>query len=134
MNDLTAFDRQLGDAVWMLATGLLAGYSLKQVIQALAAETPEPVASAFRRLHDDLEAGLSLDEACANLKKAVPSTHLAEVLAVIQQQRQTGDNLAELLVPVGEKIIQQAGSDPALYTAMRQQAEQLGAQVPERAK
>jgi hypothetical protein len=134
MIETNAFDRQLGDAVWMLMTGLFAGYSLKQTLQALAKETPEPVASAFRQLSSELEAGLPLDEACEKLKKAIPSAHLAEVLQVIQQQQKMGGNLAWMLKPVGEKILEQAGSDPALYQAMRVQAKELGAQVPERAK
>jgi hypothetical protein len=56
------------------------------------------------------------------------------VLQVTQQQQQTGGNLAWLLKPVGEKILEQAGSDPALYDAMRAQARQLGAEVPARAQ
>jgi hypothetical protein len=133
MNDTTSFDRQLGDIVWMIITGLRANFSLKQVFEALSKETPEPAASAFKRLHADLSAGLALDQAFANLKRVVPSKHLADVLAVIQQQRQDWET-ANLLEPLSEEIIAQAGSDPALYTAMHRQAEILGASVPERAK
>jgi hypothetical protein len=131
--DTTAFDRQLGNAVWMIINGLRAGYDLKQVFEALSKETPEPVASAFKRLHVDLSAGLALDEALANLKRAIPSKHLAEVLAVIQQHGQDWKT-ANLLEPLSEKIIAQVGSDPALYPAMHRQAEALGASVPERTK
>jgi Flp pilus assembly protein TadB len=133
MNDTTTFDRQLGDIVWMIMNGLRAAYSLEQVFEALSKELPEPAASAFKQLHVDLNAGLTLDEAFANLKRAVPSKHLAEVVAVIQQHGQDWET-ANLLAPLSEKIIAQAGSDPALYAAMHRQAEALGASVPERAK
>jgi hypothetical protein len=133
MNDTTSFDRQLGDVVWMIINGLRAGYDLRQVFEALSKETPEPAASAFKRLHADLSAGLALDEAIANLKREIPSQHLADVLAIIQQQLQDWET-ADLLEPLREKIIAQAGSDPALYAAMHRQAETLGATVPERAK
>jgi hypothetical protein len=132
MNATESFDHQLGDAVWMLVNGLRAAYSLKQVLWAVAQETPEPIASAFRQLSNDLEAGLPLDEACEKLKKAIPSAHLAEVLRVIQQQRQDWETAA-LLAKLSEEIIAQAGSDPALYEAMRVQARELGATLPERA-
>ncbi len=133
MKDTTTFDRQLGDIVWMIINGLRAGYSLKQVFEALSKETPEPAASAFKRLHADLSAGLALDEAFANLKRAVPSKHLADVLAVIQQNHPDWET-ANILEPLSEKIIAQAGSDPAVYPAMHWQAKNLGASVPERAK
>lgn len=133
MNDTASFDRQLGDLVWMMINGLRAAYSLEQVFEALSQETPEPAASAFKRLHADLSAGLSLDAAFANLKKAVPSQHLADVLAVIQLHRQDWET-ANLLEPLSEKIIAQVGSDPALYPAMHRQAAALGASVPERVK
>jgi hypothetical protein len=133
MNDTTAFDRQLGDVVWMIMNGLRAAYSLEQVIEALSKETPEPAASAFKQLHADLGAGLPLDEAFANLKRAIPSQHLAEVLTVIQQHYPSWET-SHLLEPLSEKLIVQVGSDPALYPAMHRQAESLGASVPERAK
>jgi Flp pilus assembly protein TadB len=134
MNETTPFDRQLGDLVWSLATGLLAGYSLRQVIEAIATNAPEPTASAFKRLDADLKTGFSLDEGLANLKKSVPSEHLGKVIAVIQEQQKTGGNLALMLEPLSRELVEQAGSDGAFYPAMRQEAEALGAQVPERAR
>ena len=134
MNAAVSFDRQVGDLVWSIVTGLRAAYSLPQVIEAIAINAPEPTASAFKRLDADLKAGLSLDEGLANLQKAVPSAHLAQVVAVIQEQRKSGGNLAELLEPLVDGILKAAGSDGAFYPAMRQEAEVLGAPVPERAR
>jgi tight adherence protein B len=133
MNDTTTLDRQLGDVCWMITNGLRAGYPLKQVFEALSKELPEPAVSAFKRLHADISAGLSLDQALANLQRAVPSKHLADVLAVIQSKRQ-GWETANLLEDLSEQLIAQVGSDPAIYPAMQRQAENLGATVPERAK
>lgn len=133
MNDTTAFDRQLGDIIWMVTVALRSGYSLPQAIDSLSQETTEPACSIFKQVHKDLQRGLTLDEALTKLKKVVPSTHLAEVLVVIQEH-QKGDNLANLLAPMAERISQQAGSDPGLYAAMRKQAKILGAALPERVK
>jgi hypothetical protein len=134
MNDTLAFDRQMGDLVWSLMTGLFAGYSLPQVIEAISLSAPEPTASAFKRLHADLTAGLPLEQGLANLLKAVPSQHLGQVIAVIEEQRKTGGNLAWLLEPLVDGILKQVPSDGSFYPAMRREAAQLGAQVPERAR
>jgi Flp pilus assembly protein TadB len=50
MSDTTAFDRQAGDMVWSIVTGLYAGYSLPEVIQTLSETAPEPTATALKRL------------------------------------------------------------------------------------
>jgi hypothetical protein len=134
MNDTAAFDRQAGDMVWSMMTGLFAGYSLSQVIEAISIQAPEPTASAFKRLHAELTSGLPLEQGLANLVKAVPSKHLAQVVAVIEEQRKTGGNLAWLLAPLVDEILQQVSSDGSFYPAMRQEAKDLGAQLPERAR
>jgi hypothetical protein len=134
MNDTLSFDRQVGDMVWSLMTGLFAGYSLPQVVEALSHSAPEPTASAFKRLHADLNSGLTLEQGLANLVKAVPSKYLAQVVAVIEEQRKTGGNLAWLLAPLVDEILQQVPSDGSFYPAMRQEAKDLGAQLPDRAR
>jgi len=134
MNDTAAFDRQAGDMVWSLVTGLLAGYDLSQVIKAISIQAPEPTASAFKRLHADLNAGLSLEGGLANMLKAVPSKYLKQVVAVIEEQRKSGGHLAWMLEPLVDDILKQVPSDGAFYPAMRKEAEDLGASVPERAR
>ncbi len=129
-------DRQLGDLVWSIATGLRAGYSLRQVFEALAAEAPEPAASACKRLLAELDQGLEFSAALASWQRAIPSAALARLVEVLKQPaqsaRQSG-SLADLLDPLSEDLLRDCGSDPAFYAAMRQEAEQLGAKVPERA-
>ncbi len=134
MNDTLSFDRQLGDLVWSIATGLYAAYSLPQVIEAISINAPEPTASAFKHLHADLKSGLSLDQGLANLHKAIPSERLGQVIAVIQEQRKSGGNLADMLAPLIDGILEEFPSDGAFYPAMREEAKQLGARVPARAQ
>jgi hypothetical protein len=133
MSDTAAFDRQAGDMVWSIMTGLLAGYNLPEVIQALSTIAPEPTATTFKRLHADLDSGLTLEQGLANVLKEVPSKYLKQVVAVIEQQRKSGGHLPSMLEPLVDGILEQVPSDGAFYPAMRQQAEQLGATVPERA-
>jgi hypothetical protein len=132
MNDTVSFDRQAGDLVWSLVTGLRAAYSLPQVIEAISLEAPEPTASAFKRLHVELTSGLPLEQGLANLVKAVPSKHLAQVVAVIEEQRKSGGNLGDMLEPLVDEILKQVPSDGTFYPAMRVEAKTLGAPLPER--
>jgi hypothetical protein len=134
MNDTVSFDRQAGDLVWSMVTGLRAAYSLPQVIEAMSVNAPEPTASAFKRLHADLNAGFSLEQGLANMLKAVPSKYLKQVVAVIEEQRKSGGHLAWMLEPLVDDILKQVPSDGAFYPAMRKEAEELGASVPERAR
>ena len=134
MNDTAAFDRQAGDLVWSLVTGLRAAYSLPQVIEAISLEAPEPTASAFKRLHAELTSGLPLEQGLANMLKAVPSKYLQQVVAVIEEQRKSGGHLAWMLEPLVDDILKQVPSDGAFYPAMRKEAKELGASVPDRAR
>ena len=66
--------------------------------------------------------------------KAVPSKYLKQVVAVIEEQRKSGGHLASMLEPLVDDILKQVPSDGAFYPAMRKEAQDLGAQVPDRAR
>ncbi len=134
MTDTLAFDRQLGDVVWMMTSGLFAGYSLIQVFDMLSQETPEPSRSVFKQVFDDLRSGKGFEAAFANLQKAMPSKLLSEVVAVIQEQQKSGGNLGVLLLPTIDKLVERGGSDPAVYAFMRRLSEQILAPLPVRAR
>jgi len=134
MDDTRIFDRQLGDMVWMMSMGLLAGYSLEMVFEVLSKEVPEPSRSVFKRVYDDLCSGTGLETALANLQKAMPSRLLGKVIEVIQTKQKVGGNLGEMLLVSVERLIQLGGSDPADYAPMRKLAWQVGAPLPDRAR
>lgn len=125
-------DQQLADLTWSIATGLRAGYSLRQVFEALAVEAPEPAASACKCLLAELDQGVDQTTALANWQRAIPSAALARLAEVLKRPEQSG-SLADLLDPLSEDLLRACGSDPAFYAPMRREAEQLGAKVPERA-
>ena len=83
-------------------------------------------------MHADLQQGASVDAAVANWQQATPSQYLPDVVAIIQNQQQTGGNLALMLAPMSEDIFAKAGSDGAFYPAMHELAQNVGAPVPER--
>lgn len=133
MIDMTSLDRQLADLVWMMATALRAGYSVRQVVEQLAAEVPQPAAGACARLAAELNSGLTPDQAFANWQQKTLSTFLPDIAAVIREHQQNGGNLADMLAPVADQLLDTAGTDPAFYPAMRRLANNVGAALPERA-
>jgi Flp pilus assembly protein TadB len=132
--DTTTLDRQLGDCVYVLATAMRAGYTLRQSLEVMAQVAPEPTVSLFQGLLADLEAGCTYDEAFANVQRTWPSPYLAQVVETIERNQQTGGNLADQLAPLSERIYQAVGSDEAFYPEMRHQAQALGSQLPERVR
>ena len=66
MNRITKFDRQLADMIWMVAMALRAGYSLTQVFEQRAIDTPEPTSSVCAQIVVELSSGLSLNQALTN--------------------------------------------------------------------
>lgn len=128
-----ALDQQIGDMVWSIATGLRAGYNLREVFQALSAEAPEPAASACRLLLADLEKGLDLGAALAAWKQALPSAPLARLADLLDHHLRAGGHLPGLLDDLEADLLREYGSDPAYYPAMRREAGQLGAKIPARA-
>lgn len=129
----TALERQLGDMIWSISCGIRAGYSVREVFTALAAEAPEPAAAAARRFLAALDSGADFTAALCAWKAASPSPALARLADLIGQHQQSGGNLADLIDPLGEELLREQGSDPAFYPAMRRQAAALGAAVPQRA-
>jgi Flp pilus assembly protein TadB len=127
-------DRQLGDLTWSLATGLRAGYSLRQVFAALAEEAPEPAAGACRRLLELIAQHGDIQAALAAWTQAMPSSALTRLVTVLLQQPEGGGNLPDQLDPLTDQFLTECGSDPVFYPAMRREAAQLGAKTPERAK
>lgn len=134
MSDTTALDRQLSDAVWLLAGGLKSGYSLAQCFEALATEAPTPTSSAFQGILAALQANQPIESALDAAYQAWPSPHLKRIIDTILGQRRTGGNLAIQIESLGNEIRAQAGSDEAMYPAMRRQAYQLGRPLPDYAR
>jgi len=134
MGDTTTLDRQLGDVVWLLVGGLRSAYNLEQCFEAIAADAPEPAANVFRQLLDNLASGQTMEEAWEGVRAEWPSPHIERIIERLQEHRQAGGNLAVMLAPLGQEIREQAGSDEAVYPAMRKQAYALGRPLPDYAR
>lgn len=94
---LRAFEQQLPDALDLMGRGLRAGHAFSGALGMVGTESSEPIAGEFRITFDEINFGVSLDDALLNLATRVPSTDLHYFVIAVLLQRDTGGNLAELL-------------------------------------
>jgi tight adherence protein B len=94
---LTKFNDQLADMLNLMVNGLRAGYSTMQAMEAVSKELPAPINDEFRRVVQEMQLGVPMEKALANLLDRVPSDDLDLVITAINVQREVGGNLAEIL-------------------------------------
>jgi tight adherence protein B len=94
---LTKFDNQLADMLNLVVNGLRAGYSVTQALEAVSRELPAPISVEFKRVVQEMQLGLPMEAALANLTRRIPSKDLDFVVTAMNVQREVGGNLAEIL-------------------------------------
>lgn len=101
---VSAFNNQLGDTINMMANSLRSGYSFLQSLDLVSREAPQPTASEFRRVVQEVGLGLSTDDALQNLLRRVPSEDLDLLITAVNIQHEVGGNLAQILETIGHTI------------------------------
>lgn len=101
---LKKFAAQLPDAMELVARALRAGHSLAAGLHVVAEEMPEPIAKEFRRVYDEQNLGVSLEDALNHMCERVPNLDLRFFVTSVAIQRQTGGDLAEILDRIGHVI------------------------------
>ena len=91
------FDDQLGDMLNLMTNGLRAGYSTNQAMEAVSRELPSPISDEFRRVVQEMQIGIPMEQALENLLRRIPSEDLDFVVTAINVQREVGGNLSEIL-------------------------------------
>ncbi|AGU48735.1 putative type 2 secretion system protein [Variovorax paradoxus B4] len=94
---LAHLERQLPDALDLVTRALRAGHSFASSVQMIGEEMPDPVASEFRMVADEVNFGVSLQQALTNLSERVPLTDLRYFVVSVLIQRDSGGNLTEVL-------------------------------------
>lgn len=103
-NRMNAIEQQLPDALDLMGRAMMAGHAFPSALQMVGSEMPDPIASEFRIVFDEINYGISTQEALINLTTRVPSTDLSYFVIAVLIQRETGGNLAELLGNISELI------------------------------
>ncbi len=101
---LRRFNDQLPDMLNLVVNGLRAGFSTMQALESVAKEMPDPIASEFRRVVQEMQLGIPMERALDNLYRRIPSDDLDLIITAINVQREVGGNLAEILETIAHTI------------------------------
>jgi tight adherence protein B len=107
-------------AISMLQSSLHAGHSLNYALEIATEELPDPVASEFRRVLEEMRLGLSAREALTNLYRRIPIEELRFFMIAVVLTREVGGNLSEVLGTLGTTLRERM--------KLRQQCRALSAQ------
>lgn len=94
---LRQIDQQLPDALDLIGRALRAGHAFPTALAMVGNEMRDPLAGEFATVFDEVNFGISMQDALINLATRVPSTDLHYFVIAVTIQRETGGNLAELL-------------------------------------
>ncbi len=94
---LYAFEEQLPEAIDLLGRAIRAGHPLSAGLKMVADETTEPIASEFRRTHEENRFGLPFEDALLAMADRVSIVDVRILTTAILIQREVGGNLAEVL-------------------------------------
>jgi tight adherence protein B len=101
---LKEFNNQLSDMLNLMVNGLRAGYSTLMAMEAVSKELAPPIADEFRRVVQEIQLGIPLEEALEHLVRRIDSEDLDMVITAINVQREVGGNLAEIFDGISHTI------------------------------
>ena len=101
---LRAIDRQLPDALDLLARAMQAGHAFSSALRLVATEALQPIGQEFQTVFDEINFGMSTDQALTNLAVRVHSRDLRFFVVAVLVQRETGGNLADILTGIARLI------------------------------
>jgi tight adherence protein B len=100
----SAFAEELPDNLEVLAGALRAGHSLIGAMGVMVDGADEPSKSEFRRVLQDEQLGVPLDDALMVMSRRMDNLDVEQVAIVTRLQREAGGNTAEVLDRVVENI------------------------------
>ncbi len=101
---LRAFENQLADVLGLWVNSLRSGYSVLQAMEAISREAPDPSALEFRRVVQEVQLGISMEDALDNMLRRIDSEDFDLVVTAVNIQREVGGNLAEILEVIAHTI------------------------------
>ncbi len=99
-----AFEEQLADNLDVLAGAMRTGHAVMGALSVMADSAVEPSSSEFRRVLQDEQLGVPLDDALMVMARRMQSYDAEQVALVMRLQREAGGNTAEVLDRVAEVI------------------------------
>jgi tight adherence protein B len=102
------FNDQLAEMITMIASSMRAGFSLIQSVTHASKETLEPTKSELRRVAQEVQLGLSINQALDNLVARMESDDLDLVVTAIKIHARVGGNLTIILENISTTIRERA--------------------------
>ncbi|MDQ3671262.1 MAG: type II secretion system F family protein [Actinomycetota bacterium] len=99
-----AFREQLPDNLDVMAGALRAGHSLVGAMNVMVEGAEEPFKSEFRRVLQDEQLGVPIDDALMVMSRRMDNLDVEQVSIVTRLQREAGGNTAEVLDRVVDNI------------------------------
>jgi tight adherence protein B len=101
---LAKLERQLPDALDLITRALRAGHAFSSALKMAGEEMSQPIAGEFGMVHDEVNFGVSLQQALGHLSERVPLTDLRYFVVAVLIQRESGGNLTEILASLSRLI------------------------------
>jgi tight adherence protein B len=94
---LARIEQQLPDAIDLMIRALRAGHAFSSALKMAGDEMAEPIANEFRIVHDEVNFGVSMQQALMNMSHRIPLTDMRYFVVAVLIQRDSGGNLSEVL-------------------------------------
>ena len=94
---MEVFQKQLPDALDLIARALKAGHTFGGGMRLAADEFPPPMGKELAKTLDEVNFGMDVGRAMENLIRRVECTDLKFFVVAVNIQRETGGNLAEIV-------------------------------------
>lgn len=99
-----ALEAQIPDTVLLISSALKSGYSFLKALQVVAKEMPVPMSDVARKVVDECNFGVPLEDALMRMAARARSYDLDLVTTAVIIQSQVGGSLAEILDSIAETI------------------------------
>jgi tight adherence protein B len=98
------FEKQMPEAMELLARSLHAGHTLPATMELVAQEIKAPLGTEMRITYEEQRLGLSVSQALRRMGERVASQDLRYFVTAVLVQNESGGNLAEILENIGSLI------------------------------
>jgi len=103
------FHNQLPEALDLMARALKAGHTFGGGMRMVANEFDAPIGPEFGKTLDEINYGMDVDRALANLQSRVDCSDLKFFVVSVNIQRETGGNLAEIIAKIAGLVRERFG-------------------------
>lgn len=94
---IARIEHQFPEALDLMSRAMRAGHAFPSAVKMVADEMTDPMGRDFRILFDEMNYGVSTNDALAHLAARVPVPDVSYFVVAVMIQRESGGNLAELL-------------------------------------